>query len=747
MTDFDDFDWVERPTKRERGTNDRASQRAPRSPRDPRPAARPTPNSQANRQNGHARPAGRRPRRTLWSRLGDGLRALVQGVVRLPRPLLISVGVVLFVVFLTMVLDSALFYSRVHAGVSVAGQSLGGKTYDEAFTLVTQRVDELSEQPITVVHDSESWTVTPDDVGQIIDVEASVQTAMQVTRKSNLVSDLARRLRLYFNGESLALAGEVDQEKFDAFVAQIAGELDVDPVSQSLSIQEDSIEPVEGTNGYVVDQESLSSQLMEALFAHTTTEIEVPMTTKAPDALAASTDEAIAMIQTMMSGDLTLTYLAPRPEDQTTTTTGGQQTEADPVEQTTTTTIPETTTTTVVETAVGNLTFISKTQTFSPSEIGALLDYRAEDRNGTSVLVPYISPQKLGPLFHRIEGPMTVPAVDAYFDSKNRGLTCTIVPGQEGKGLDHEATAAALTEAALQATDRVASALVKDIYPEFTTEDAEALGITEALGSWEETYEGSRDRQWNVALAAARVSSLSVEIIPGYPDNDIEKHGNLLVAPGEEFDFAATLGPRTPQAGFKGGWGIENSVLVPDIIGGGICQVSTTMFNAVMRAGLEVTERHNHSLFIDHYPEGLDATITGGGDPKNLKFINDTPDYIWIYCWSNGVKTVFTIFGTSDGRRVTLSEPERYDWRQRTTSSVTAPYEDPELETGETKVASEGQDAFKVKVIRTITWPDGTEISEPWISEWGIKPRTVVLPTSSTDTLAPDSSTTATTVP
>jgi hypothetical protein len=86
--------------------------------------------------------------------------------------------------------------------------------------------------------------VTPEDVGQIIDPEATVNAAIQTTRKSNLIADMARRLKLYFNGENLALVGEVDQQKFDDFVAKVAGELDVRPINMGLSIDGENIEAV-----------------------------------------------------------------------------------------------------------------------------------------------------------------------------------------------------------------------------------------------------------------------------------------------------------------------------------------------------------------------------------------------------------------------------------------------------------------------------------------------------------------------
>ena len=97
---------------------------------------------------------------------------------------------------------------------------------------------------------------------------------------------------------------------------------------------------------------------------------------------------------------------------------------------------------------------------------------------------------------------------------------------------------------------------------------------------------------------------------------------NVLLAPGQAYDFDRQIGPRTEARGYKLAPGIVGPNTLEDVLGGGICQVSTTMFNAVFFAGLKVTERHNHSIYISHYPKGRDATVTAGG--KNLRFVNDT---------------------------------------------------------------------------------------------------------------------------
>ncbi len=719
-------------------------------PRRSAPPRGPVGNGGPVRTGGSARGGnGRRPQRTIWSQSSEGLRSLIRKIGALPRPFLVGVAAFAFVVLLTMLMDSALYYNKVHAGVSMAQQSLSGKTYDQALGLLDQKTQELRAKPITLVKDSKTWTVTPEELGQIIDPDASVNVAMQATRKSNLVADLARRLGLYFGGENLSLVGEVDEQKLDAFVARIAGALDTEPQDMKLSIQGDSIETVQGLSGYVVDRVRLRAQLMEALFAHSTDQIQVPMMSKAPDVVANNTDEARAKVNTMLSADVHLTYLAPVPTATTTPTLVGAQTTGMPVEQTAATAVQQTTTTTMLKTPSGEKPFYNKTETFSPEEIKDLLVYKAEDRGGVKVLVPFISAEKMRPFFSRIEDPMTVPAVDAYFKTDD-GVSPYVVEGKRGQGLDHEATAAALTTAALSADNRAATAQRKDFDPDFTTEEAKAMGITTLLGTRTEVYDkGTPSREWNVKLATVRICNLFVRV-PSTPTVDETwgdvygappyGWGNRIIAPGEEFDFAETIGPRTAEAGFLGAGGIVDGRIESDVLGGGICQVSTTLFNALLEAGIKITERWNHSIFIDHYPKGRDATVTGGGEPKNLKFVNDTPNYIWLYGTSDGVETRFSLFGTSDGRKAKMTVSDPYDVTKNSGSTITTINDT--LPFNSTTIAFEGQDGFKLKLTRVITWPNGSTTSETWISKWSVMTKIVAFPPSEAPPVSPNTATT-----
>lgn len=108
-----------------------------------------------------------------------------------------------------------------------------------------------------------------------------------------------------------------------------------------------------------------------------------------------------------------------------------------------------------------------------------------------------------------------------------------------------------------------------------------------------------------------------------------------VISPGEELSFNEKTGKRSTKAGYK-----EASVIIDGEhgrgIGGGVCQVSTTIFMAAQSSGLEITELHHHSKAVSYAPEGKDATVVYGF--KDLKIKNNTPDDIYLYVWTDNEK-------------------------------------------------------------------------------------------------------------
>lgn len=138
-----------------------------------------------------------------------------------------------------------------------------------------------------------------------------------------------------------------------------------------------------------------------------------------------------------------------------------------------------------------------------------------------------------------------------------------------------------------------------------------------------------------------------------------EQYEGLLVPPGAEFSFNAYLGPVDAAHGFLPELVILHNVTTPQY-GGGLCQVSTTMFRAAVRAGVPITARRNHAYAVSYYgTPGFDATIY----PPNpdLRFVNDTPGHLLIRSRLEETKLAFEFWGTADGRQVEVLGPFPYD--------------------------------------------------------------------------------------
>jgi vancomycin resistance protein YoaR len=186
---------------------------------------------------------------------------------------------------------------------------------------------------------------------------------------------------------------------------------------------------------------------------------------------------------------------------------------------------------------------------------------------------------------------------------------------------------------------------------------------------------------------------------------------DTVVKPGQLFQFIDAILPVTDPPYAKGAF-IHNGQFVLDpakgILGGGMCSASTTMFNAALRAGLKIVERHNHAVYIPRYPVGLDATVfsTGNSDGQDVKFVNDMKTPILIRAYGLKRKVTFEIWGVDDGRTVKLSSPV-------ITNVVVAPayyvYTD-DLPPGVTQHVQDRYDGFHSVVVRTVKDANGNVI-------------------------------------
>ena len=220
-------------------------------------------------------------------------------------------------------------------------------------------------------------------------------------------------------------------------------------------------------------------------------------------------------------------------------------------------------------------------------------------------------------------------------------------PATDGVSVGEDLAVGVFFEAILQIENSDDEIVSRDlpfsyIPSDVKTEEVNNLGIKELLGKGSSSFRGSiSSRVHNISLSSSKING-------------------TLVAPGDTFSFNDTLGDVSSYTGYRQAYIIRDGKTVLGD-GGGVCQVSTTMFRAILDSGLPVVERRAHSYRVNYYeqdsPPGLDATVYS--PVTDLRFKNDTPAHLLIQArfFPKESVLVFEIYGTSDGRVSTITKP------------------------------------------------------------------------------------------
>ena len=298
-----------------------------------------------------------------------------------------------------------------------------------------------------------------------------------------------------------------------------------------------------------------------------------------------------------------------------------------------------------------------------------------------------------------IASQVTVPATDALFQFQN-GRVINFRPSSIGRALNL-AEANQRIALALYSNTWTVAMPIEPIQPAITTDKVNTFGITGLIGTGYSEFAGSiAGRIHNVALAASRING-------------------ILIKPGEIFSFNDAVGDITAATGYQSAYIIKDGHTVLGD-GGGVCQVSTTLFRAALAAGLPIVERHAHDYRVHYYEEGgfasgLDATVYG--PTYDLKFKNDTPASILIQATTDitHLSLTFDLYGTRDGRTSQITNQKLWD--------VTAPppdlyQEDPTLPKGTVKQVDFSAWGAKASFDYIITKPDNTLTKTTFISNY-----------------------------
>ncbi|MDV6374874.1 VanW family protein [Deinococcus arenicola] len=246
------------------------------------------------------------------------------------------------------------------------------------------------------------------------------------------------------------------------------------------------------------------------------------------------------------------------------------------------------------------------------------------------------------------------------------------------------------------------------VVPERSVKVLAGRGVLWHVSTGKSSYAGSPDfRETNILVGA-------------------DKLDNFFIAPDHEFDFNKEIGQIDASTGFVPGFIISGGTLAKED-GGGICQVSTTVFRALYGAGLPITDRSEHSHRVTYYdPVGFEATVYA--PYKNLKVKNDTGAHLFVQAsWNRAEQSLcFDVFGANTGREVTVGDPVISDFKAPAAPSFTP---DPSVGLGRSRLLDTPMQGMTSVIQRTVKVKGKTvstdllkSVYAPWGAVYGVNP-------------------------
>jgi len=303
-------------------------------------------------------------------------------------------------------------------------------------------------------------------------------------------------------------------------------------------------------------------------------------------------------------------------------------------------------------------------------------------RKGVEVPLSFAHNEQALDSFYRIlEASFAVEPVRTVVSVNSDG-TVSYTKSKEGKAIDRDRLTRLLEEALVRPEVDYIEIPVNVVKPWLSESDVERWGLNTVLGMYSTRFDpNSTDRVHNLKVASGAIN-------------------NVILYPGQNFSFNTWVGPRLAETGYKEAPVVLYGELVPGI-GGGVCQVTSTLYNAVLLANLKVITRYNHSIPITYVPMGRDATVVYDG--VDFIFENNLKTPVLLVAMVEGSSVRVAVLGQKQGwKEVSLETQilEKYPYQ------VKEEY-DPSLGAEERIKVQDGRDGFKVALYRTVTYKDG----------------------------------------
>ncbi|NNF62976.1 MAG: PASTA domain-containing protein [Acidimicrobiia bacterium] len=545
---------------------------------------------------------------------------------------------ILLLPVLAFAADRSAHDGEVWRNVSAGSVQLGGLS--EADAMVALRAEEasLAIEPVRIVVEGSEFSVPPSTLGLALPAREIVDEAMVQRRGGGFFAEFQAWFRSFTDDRQLGLRVSLDPEAVSEVLRDIEGRAVDAPAFEGGLIVTDGVASAQyPRTGLAVDRDGALPILLDAATGVGPRRVELSLAVVDPVLTSADIDAAVTEANTLMREPVTLTSRDP-------------------------------------EVSV----------VFTPEELGNALRFAVDD-TAAPRLDLWLDVDTIDDYLKPHRSAIERDPVDASF-LINSDETVTIVPSRSGTVVDAELVAAALYDIALGPADSGPLPIAEGAAPDFTSDDAVAMGTISKVSSFTTFHPTGEPRVVNIQTMAKAIDG-------------------AVVWPGDSFSINTYVGQRTIEKGYVPAPMILNGELVDDV-GGGVSQFATTFYNAVFFGCYEDVTHTPHSRYISRYPEGREATISWGG--PELIFRNNSDAVVIIDTAFTAGSITVTFYGNNGGLDCEASLSDRFDFREPGVE-----YEaDPTRAPGSPTTIQSGTQGWSVTVTRTIIHPDGSTEEE-----------------------------------
>ena len=585
---------------------------------------------------------------------------------------------------LFIIVFQVLHINKIYPGVSIAGVPVSNLTLEEATKKLSYEFTYPTDGKIIFKYENETWFATPEQLGLHIDTQATITQAYLIGRTGNIFQKIGQQFNAMFRGVLLSPSFTIDQNESLMVINNIKDAIELPVKEPTISIESGRVVVTEGQHGLSIDLENLLAELTLQFQSLQDGIIEINTTEIYPK--IQNLDEISEKANRILSEPLLITI---------NTNNGG-----------------------------------TDYWRIDPDTLASVISFPVLYENDKPYFEIEFDSQYIKQFLYDLEEQVNIPESSTRFIFNDETRLLEIIqPAVIGRRLDIDTSLYEIRTNLLDGNHEV-SLKFNYVTPPITDDfNGTDLGITELVNTETSFFYGSSpERVQNITTAAKQF------------------HG-LLIPPGETFSMVEALGDISLDNGYAEALIIYGDETIKGV-GGGVCQVSTTLFRNAFISGFPIIERHAHAYRVYYYEKiagnridpnlaGLDATVYA--PYVDLKFTNDTPYWLLMETYVNPTYSslIWKFYSTRDGRVV--------DWDTSGLQNITEPpdplyRENAELAQGEIKQVDWEAEGADVTVNRTvylngsITHEDTFVTNyEPWQAIYEYGPGTEDMPPEDSD--------------